>query len=417
MTESLSLDGIAARLADIVGASHLSSAPADVDAYGGLSPFAVVWPGSPSEVAAVLKACTDLGVAVGIAGGGAGVAHHWPLTAERPRVVLDTLRMSNILDVDETSLTVLAQTGIQVRHLEEALRRQGLTLGPYPAELQLATLGGLLAAPPAIAHSPQTGLFHDGCLGLSVAHADGSSVQTRVAPRRATGPDLARVYLGSRGGLGVITTATMRVYRVPELVQPIAFAFTGLEAAHAGARELCASGVLPARLRVLGEEQALSELGDAGAPVRAACLAVLSGPGALVHVQHRLLDAILGRAGGMELPQPVAYRWWERSRSPGVQPDATPPAGARVRHSRLGEALASVRELTRRRPLNLWLDELDLHGANLWLGSRRAGEGKRSLAALLLDAGLEPFRPAFSPLMEELRQKLDPRGTLVVMES
>jgi alkyldihydroxyacetonephosphate synthase len=412
-TTGLRLDEVAAKLADIVGASHLSSAPADVDAYGGLAPFAVVWPGSPSEVAGVLRACTDLGVAVGVAGGGTGVAHHWPLGAERPRVVLDTRRMCNILDVDETSLTVTSQSGILVRHLEEALRRQGLSLGPYPAELQVATLGGLLAAPPPSAHSPQTGAFSDGCLGLAVAHADGSTVQTRVAPRRATGPDIARLYVGSRGGLGVITTATMRVYRVPELVIPAAFAFASLEAALAGARELCASGLRPARLRVLGTEQAALELGEAGASVPAACVAVLAGPAALVNVQRRMLDAQLSRAGGMELPQPVAGRFWERCQTATLPERA--PAGARVRHSRQGEAIAAVREATRRRPVNLWLDEFDLHGANLWLSAQR--EGKRSLTTLLLDAGLEPLRPAFSSLLEELRAKLDPRGTLVVMES
>ena len=40
---------------EIVGATHVSAAPADVDAYGGLEPMLVAWPGAePAEVAAKL---------------------------------------------------------------------------------------------------------------------------------------------------------------------------------------------------------------------------------------------------------------------------------------------------------------------------------------------------------------------------
>jgi FAD/FMN-containing dehydrogenase len=442
-------DEIFGRLADVVGPTHLSSAPADVDAFGGLAPVAVVWPGSPPEVAGVLRACSELGVAVGVAGSGTRVARHWPVKGERQRIALDTRRMTNILDVDEVSLTVVTQIGITLRHLEEALRRQGLTLGLFPAEVQASTLGGLLAAPPPIAQSPQVGALADTCIALSAAHADGSMVQTRVAPRRATGPDVARLYIGSRGGLGVITTATLRAQRLPELVQPLAFTFATLGAALPALRELLAQGVRPARLRLLDAEQAAAELGETGVRGGAACLAVLAGPGALVGAQHRLLDATLSRASGLELPQPVASRWWSR-RGPAAAPSHEPSDGrpaaiaARCRFSRMAEAVAAVEEIRRRLAIAFWIDEFTPHGANLWLTHRsdgrgghrrgeaasgpaagpaaaaplqRAGESKRPLAAAMLDAGLDPIGPEFPPLMEELRQKLDPRETLVVMES
>ena len=108
---------IASRLAEIVGATHVSSAPTDVDAYGGLDPSLVVWPGAASEVARVLRSCTEMGVAVGVSAGGTRATRHWPVHGDRPRIALDTRRMLNILEVDELSLTVHSQCGIELGHL------------------------------------------------------------------------------------------------------------------------------------------------------------------------------------------------------------------------------------------------------------------------------------------------------------
>ena len=337
------------------------------------------------------------------------------MTDDRQRIALDTRRLSSILEVDETSLVVQTQAGILVRHLEEALRRQTLTLGPFPPEILGSTLGGLLAAPSPVAHSPRTGWFTDACLGVTVAPADGSIIQTRVAPRRATGPDLARLYLGSRGCLGVITTASLRVQKLPEQVQPLAFAFASLEDAAKAAREVLASGLRPARLRVLGPRMAHEELGEDAAEV--VLLLVLWGPAGQVAREHRFVDQRLARCKGMELAQSAASRWWERRSGVGVGRE--PPAGrvgTRLSHARLPEALQAVPGLLRHRAQHVWLDQFTLQGASLWFAARNGEGGRHALAAALLDAGLDPLRLNFPPLMEQLRARLDPRATLVVME-
>jgi alkyldihydroxyacetonephosphate synthase len=413
----MSVEQLAAKLANIVGATNLSSAPADVTAYGGLAPDLVVWPAAPPEVAAALKTCTELGAALGVAGRGTRVTRHWPVKDERPRVALDTRRMDNVLDVDELALTVHAQCGIQLTRLEDALRRHELTLGPFPPEILGSTLGGALAAPPPEAHSPRVGWLSDACLGLSVAHADGSTIQTRIAPRRATGPDVCRLYLGSRGGLGVITTATLRVHRLPDEHLSLAYSFRSLAAAAAAAARALARGVRPARLEVLGAERASNELGEVGGPLDGVCLVLLAGSPQLISEEHLLLDDTLAAEGATELPQSAASRWWRR---PTAEPAQRQEArvGARVLHSRLPEALRAAPSHLKRQALALWLDQFTLQGATLWLGARSAEDGTgAALRAAVLDAGLEPLRLTFPPLFEELRARLDPHETLVVMES
>ena len=417
-------DTITSSLAEIVGATHVSAAPADVDAYGGLEPLLVVWPGAASEVARVLKACTDMNVAVGVSASGTRATRHWPVQDHRPRVALDTRRMLNILEIDELSLTAHSQCGIQLRHLEEALARHGLTLGPYPPSILRHTLGGLLAAPHPSAHSPATGRLVDACVGVSVAHADGTVVHTRAAPRRATGPDMARLYVGSRGSLGVITTAVLRVHRQAEHERVASYVFGDLASAVEAARDGLVRGARPARLRLLGAEAAVRELGQTEPALPAVALAVLSGPPTAVEAQLGELDAAFVDAGGTELPAAVGNRWWARHSAvtDTGEETAAPAVAVRLRHSEVAEALAAAPAAVKRGPTSVWIDELTLQGATLWFSlsgqdSRTRSEGAAALRAALLDAGLDPLRLNFPPLMDELRHQLDPTQTLVVMEA
>jgi alkyldihydroxyacetonephosphate synthase len=414
---SIDTEAIITELAAVVGATHVSSAPDDVQAYGGLEPFVVVWPAAPPEVARVLRVCRDHGVAVGTAGYGARARTHWPVANGVLRVALDTRRMTNILDLDEVALTVNCQCGIRVHHLEEALNRQGLTLGPYPVEIQVSTLGGLVSAPSPTAHSPQTGWLDEACLALSVALPDGNLVHTRVAPRKATGPDVARFFIGSRGGLGVITTATLRVHRLPEKLQPLALAAPDLAAAVACAGRLLGQGLRPARLRVLGKRRVAQELGEVGSPAGAVLLAVLSGPEARLAVEAQLLTEALLQAGGRELPREVAERWWARQSAWNEPPSPRPhQVGARVLHSRFADVLQAMPGSVRRQSLQLWVEELSPQGGTLWLSCPQLKRPDEPLRSLLLNAGLDPIRFNFPPLMDELLGQLDPQGTMVVME-
>jgi len=429
-------DTIASQLAEIVGATHVSSAPADVDAYGGLEPLLVVWPGAASEVARVLRTCTELGVAVGVSACGTRATRHWPVPDDRPRIALDTRRMLNILEVDELSLTVHSQCGIKLVHLEQALNRHGLTLGAYPALIQRHTLGGILAAPHPMAHSPGSGWLTEACMGVSVANADGTVMHTRIAPRKATGPDMARLYLGSHGSLGVITTAVLRVHRQPEQEVVRSYTFPDMAQSIEAARGILARGARPARLRVLGKEQALVELepsgvADSGAPVlgslrespghgSGALLLVLAGPAALVAAEQRLADEAATAAGGRELSLAVGSRWW--AREAGAATESLPvPVGARVCYADSRLMLASVPGSVQRRKVLVWAEEFTLQGFTLWTAFKEVNNRPTQQAALmrsaLLDAGLDPLRPDFPPLLDELRQLLDPTQTLVVMEA
>ncbi len=220
------------RLAHAVGAAHVLTQAGR----------ALVRPGAPAELCDVLRIAGEVGARVGIGVGadvGAGEG-----------IELDLSRMCNVLDLDETSLLVSVQAGITVEALERKLAERGLQLDGVPPWSRLRTVGALLSAPRPSEASPRLGRFVQTCVGIQALLPDGTEIATRLAPRKATGPDLMHALVGARGTLGLITAATLRVQRRQEVRESAAFKLPSLPAALAAARALLVRGGRPVELAV-----------------------------------------------------------------------------------------------------------------------------------------------------------------------
>lgn len=331
---------LAERLTHAVGAQHLS-----VDEAGRVA----VRPGSAAEIVDVLRIAREVSAPTGIAGmhtqGGVG---------------LDLDRMRNVLELDETSLLVAAQAGLTAGALEALVNARGLTLGPLPPSSRGRTLGALLAAPRPSEASPRAGRFTAQCIGLSALLPDGTEVSTRIAPRKATGPDLMHMVIGARGTLGLVTSATIRLQRRGEMRHEAAFALPTIEAALKAARALLVAGGRPLDLAVSGQPTVLWLHTD-GTPAHAEA--------------ERELAAKIARAHGGE-PVPVT----------------PPPQWTRAPHERF-VALEAIE-------------------AALPSATGRV-VGWHTLGATVADPGRAPEPPPPAPpLVEALKQRLDPDGRL-----
>lgn len=220
------------RLVHAVGATHVLAERGR----------ALVRPGASAELVDIVRIAGEVGAAVGVA---LGAGHAGAID-------VDLSRMCNILELDETSLLVTVQAGITVEALERLLAERGqrLRLPPLPAWSRARTIGALLAAPRPSEASPRAGRFVQSCAGVQALLPDGTEIATRVAPRKATGPDLMHVILGARGTLGLITAATLRVERRQESRRSAAFRLPTLPAALAAARALLVCGGRPVELSV-----------------------------------------------------------------------------------------------------------------------------------------------------------------------
>ena len=181
-----------AALAGIVGEAHVSTRDADRLVYSvdaswlpqmtldrGVAtprPDVIVYPGSADEVARVLAYAHQARIPILPWGGGSGT-QGGALPIHRG-IVVDLKRLERILEIDETSLSVRAQAGINGAVLEWALGDRGLTLPHYPASAQCATLGGYLAPRGSGTISTKYGKAEDLVMSMEVALPDGTLIRT-----------------------------------------------------------------------------------------------------------------------------------------------------------------------------------------------------------------------------------------------
>lgn len=203
-------------------------------------PLAVVVPTGIDDVRRLLAWCSEHGVGVVACGGRSGVCGG--VAFDRDAVALDMRGLRGV-EVMPDDLLAEAMAGTPGPEWEAALEAHGLTGGHYPQSLAISTVGGWLACRSAGQFSTAYGKAEDRLAGLEVVLASGDLLSVAPRPSSAAGPDLARLFCGSEGTLGVIASATMRVVPRTERV-PTAFRFErfidGLDAVrgavHAGLR-------------------------------------------------------------------------------------------------------------------------------------------------------------------------------------
>src|SRR5262245_43562964 len=310
-------------LAEIVGAPHClggaERAPYVVD---GRTPCGVVFPGSAEEVARVVRTAADAGVAVIPWGGGTQMARGAP-----PRdgaLVIGLRRLSRVLEHEPGDLTATAEAGITLDALQAVLGARGQWLPLDPPSSGAATLGGVLAATAAGPRRPGCGTARDLVIGIRVVAADGQLIRAGgKVVKNVAGYDLAKLYIGSFGTLGIIVDATLKLRPRPEAVGACWATFPSLAPAAEAAALLAASELGPVALTLLDTHAA----GECG---RQAGLGGGASPAVLV--------AFDGLLGAVEWEREEAAT---RLRAAGAQTvEALDTAGAE-------RALDAVREVRR----------------------------------------------------------------------
>src|SRR5699024_9949840 len=107
-------------------------------------PYFIVRPRDTDETSAVMKICHSYKIPVVPRGGGSGSAGG--AATMYGGIVLDVTRMDDIIELDEVSLILTAQPGINGGVLEDYLNERGYMLAHYPSSVDISTLGGYLAA-------------------------------------------------------------------------------------------------------------------------------------------------------------------------------------------------------------------------------------------------------------------------------
>lgn len=229
---------VVAQLGEIVGAEHLLLDEADREFYAqdvynaAPPPIAVARPGTTEQLAAVVRACTERGVAVVPRGGGMSYTDGYlPIRSES--VTLDLARLDRIVEIDADNRYVTVECGATWKQLHDALAPLGVRT-PYwgPLSGLRSTIGGALSQGSIFLGSGRYGPAAESLLGLDVVLADGTLVRTGSHANgkgqpffRHFGPDLSGLFSGDCGALGVKARATLRLVQDPPASDHVSWAF------------------------------------------------------------------------------------------------------------------------------------------------------------------------------------------------
>jgi alkyldihydroxyacetonephosphate synthase len=224
--------------------------------YTGPIPAAIVKPSSAEEVGTVLRFANEHRVNV-VPRTGRTATEGGLETLVENTVVLDGSAMDAIVRIDPVNMMVTAQCGVPLQRLEDTLREQGLTTGHSPQSKPLAQMGGLVATRSIGQFSTLYGGIEDMVVGLEAVFPDGTVSRIKNVPRRAAGPDIRHVVIGSEGALCVITEVTVKLFRhQPEHNHYFGFLTDDFGDAVERLRHLITDGYRPSVCRVYSPEDA-----------------------------------------------------------------------------------------------------------------------------------------------------------------
>ncbi|GAC1326954.1 MAG: FAD-binding oxidoreductase [Mycobacteriales bacterium] len=205
-------DSALAALQKVCGDAHARPA-AENDAVDGVAASLVVSPASTDEVHGVMVAAREHGLRVVPRGSGSKLA--WGAPPAGVELIVETSRMSEVLEHTAGDLVCRMQAGAPLSALQERVSSANQVLALDPPE-PAATIGGIIAANASGPRRLLYGTMRDLLIGVTVVLGDGTVAKAGgKVVKNVAGYDLGKLFTGSLGTLGVITEAIVRLHPAP----------------------------------------------------------------------------------------------------------------------------------------------------------------------------------------------------------
>ena len=223
----------------------------------GRIPDMVVYPESEEQVASLIAAAKEHDAVLLPFGGGTNVTDALRCRNDEKRVIVsvDMRRMNRIKWIDKENMMACIEAGAVGRHIMSELAKYGVSMGHEPDSVEFSTLGGWIATNASGMKKNKYGNIEDIVVDITVATADGKLERSSAAPRESVGPDLRRLIFGSEGTLGIVTTAIVKLFPLPEAQAYGSVLFPSYEDGYAFMHELAHTSTPPASVRLVDNMQ------------------------------------------------------------------------------------------------------------------------------------------------------------------
>jgi glycolate dehydrogenase FAD-binding subunit len=411
-------------LAAVVGHEHLRAASA-ADAVDGVAPRMIAEPGTAEDLARCLRWARGAGLKVTPRGGGTKMG--WGNPPAACDLLLSTARLDRVNEHAWADMTVIAEAGCRVADLQQALAEHGQHLALDPLWPERATIGGILSTNDSGTLRHRYGSLRDLIIGITVALPDGTLARSGgKVVKNVAGYDLAKLFTGALGTLGVIVQAIFRLHPLPRETRSLTFSGTP------AALEQLLLAILASRLTPIGL-QLRAAPGGAQLDVR------FDGTAAGIQSQVDQVDQVRQLAAPSAAPLDAPADVWTSHQA--IWDGAAPALVARlsVLPARITAVCALIERAAAARSLAWQMvvqgvgagyvrlagnegDEPALRATLLELREQLAGTGDTKPGGtivalgcpLAVKRGLDVWGPAADaqPVMVRIKQRFDPDGTL-----
>ncbi|MDQ3888921.1 MAG: FAD-binding oxidoreductase, partial [Actinomycetota bacterium] len=173
-------------------------------------------PSSFEEAAERMRRAGDAGAAVRLRGGGTKTG--WGAPAPVDGMEVSTRRLDRVVEHNAGDLTAVLEAGVRLADAQRvfAAASQMLALDPPLGENGGATIGGVVATGDTGPARHRYGGVRDLLLGITVGLADGTVARSGgKVIKNVAGYDLAKLFAGSFGTLGLVLQVVVRLHPRP----------------------------------------------------------------------------------------------------------------------------------------------------------------------------------------------------------
>jgi FAD/FMN-containing dehydrogenases len=286
-------------------------------------PSAVVFPTSQEDVQKLVKVCYEEEIPIFPRGAGSGLTGGAVPTLEKGVVV--SFERMNRFQVDVDNATAVVEPGVITHEFQQAVERFGLFYPPDPSSFKYSTIGGNIAENAGGPRCLKYGVTREYVLGLTAVIKEGEVIKTgNPVIKDVAGYDITKLFVGSEGTLGLITSAVLKLIPKPKARGTALILFKNLEDVGRVVTKIMTSGIFPSALEFMDRDaiRAVEEFKPVGLPKDVSALLLVEVDGSPQSVKEDIKAVEeLAKAMGLEVKvaedEESAEKLWTARKSLG----------------------------------------------------------------------------------------------------
>jgi len=221
-------------------------------------------------------------------------------------IVLCTVKMNAILQVDTANLTLLTEPGATTQQIADAAGGVGLFYPPDPGSMRISTIGGNVAENSGGLRGLKYGITRNYVMGLEVVLPDGEILWTgNKCVKDVAGYSLRDLFIGSEGTLGVLTKVLLRLIPKPVAKRTMVATFSQMDHAAQCVSDIIAAQIIPCTLEFLDRTtiHCVEDFAHVGLPLDCEALLLMEtdGHAAVVAEEAAGMEAIARQNHALEV--------------------------------------------------------------------------------------------------------------------